>query len=48
MVEMELYSHMNDEEFELIRLTKKERRQEILKNIHVCILDTLMSFGLTV
>lgn len=35
MTEIELYSHMTDEEFELVRLNKLERRQEILKNIKV-------------
>lgn len=35
MIEIELYSHMTDEEFELVRLNKQERRQEILKSIKV-------------
>lgn len=35
MSEIELYSHVSDEEFELIRLNKFERRSEILKNIKV-------------
>lgn len=38
MTELELYSHMTDEEFELVRLNKVERHQEILKNIRVRIL----------
>jgi len=43
MTEIELYSHMTDEEFELIRLNKQERRQEILKSIKVRIFDS--TFG---
>lgn len=39
MTELELYSHMTDEEFELVRLNKLQRRQEILKNIRVRIFD---------
>lgn len=35
MTEIELYSHMTDEEFEIVRLNKLERCREILKNIKV-------------
>jgi len=48
MTEIELYSHMSDEDFELIRLTKLERCQEILKNIKVRIFEIIicsMTFG---
>lgn len=36
MIEMELYNRVSEEEFQLIRLNKRERRREILKNIKVC------------
>lgn len=39
MTEIELYSHVSDEEFEIIRLSKRERRREILKLIKVRIFD---------
>lgn len=42
ITEIELYSHISDEEFELVRLNKLQRRQEILKNIRVRIFDTMI------
>lgn len=41
MTEIELYSHISDEEFELIRLNKLDRRREILKNMRVRIFYTM-------
>lgn len=35
MTEIELYNHVNNEEFEIVRLNKCERRREILKFIRV-------------
>lgn len=35
MTEIELYNHVSSEEFEIVRLSKRERRQEILKYIRV-------------
>lgn len=48
MTEIELYSHLSDEEFEIIRLSKRQRHQEILKFIKVrifdaCLLEMLMT-----
>ncbi|XP_012536819.1 ionotropic receptor 93a isoform X2 [Monomorium pharaonis] len=43
--EIELYSHINDEEFELVRLNKHERRQEILKNIRMKLEDETFATG---
>lgn len=42
MTEIELFSHMTDEEFELVRLNKLQRCQEILKNIRVRIFDIMI------
>lgn len=35
MTEIELYNHVSSEEFEIVRLNKRERRREILKFIRV-------------
>lgn len=35
MTEIELYNHVSDEEFEIVRLNKRERRREIVKHIKV-------------
>lgn len=35
MTEIELYNHVSDEEFEIVRLTKRERHREIVKYIKV-------------
>jgi len=35
MTEIELYNHVNNEEFEIVRLNKRDRRREILKFIRV-------------
>lgn len=44
MIEIELYNRVSEEEFEFIRLSKRERRQEILKNIRVCTFEYMMMF----
>ncbi|XP_018392556.1 PREDICTED: uncharacterized protein LOC108771698 [Cyphomyrmex costatus] len=43
MTEVELYSHMTDEEFELVRLNKQERRQEVLKSIKIKLIEDTFS-----
>nr|XP_012227959.1 PREDICTED: uncharacterized protein LOC105675403 isoform X2 [Linepithema humile] len=45
MTEMELYNRMSEEEFELIRLNKNERRQEILKNIKIKLVEDTFATG---
>ncbi|XP_011686860.1 PREDICTED: glutamate receptor ionotropic, delta-2-like [Wasmannia auropunctata] len=45
MTEIELYSHMSDEEFELVRLNKFERRREILKNIKIKLIEDNFATG---
>ncbi|KAL6263497.1 hypothetical protein P5V15_006288 [Pogonomyrmex californicus] len=45
MIEIELYSHMSDEEFELVRLNKHEKRQEILKNIRIKLIEDTFATG---
>ncbi|XP_077271963.1 LOW QUALITY PROTEIN: ionotropic receptor 93a [Temnothorax americanus] len=45
LTEIELHSHMTDEEFELIRLNKLEKRQEILKNIKIKLMDDIFATG---
>ncbi|XP_011865667.1 PREDICTED: glutamate receptor ionotropic, delta-2-like isoform X2 [Vollenhovia emeryi] len=45
MTEIELYSHMSDEDFELVRLNKLERRQEILKNINIKLIEDTFATG---
>lgn len=41
MTEIELYNHVSDEEFEIVRLNKRERHREILKHIKVRIFTTI-------
>ncbi|XP_018374481.1 PREDICTED: uncharacterized protein LOC108768527 [Trachymyrmex cornetzi] len=43
MTEIELYSHITDEEFELVRLNKQGRRQEILKSIKIQLIEDTFS-----
>ncbi|XP_039311074.1 ionotropic receptor 93a-like [Solenopsis invicta] len=45
MTEIELFSHLSDEEFELVRLNKAERRREILKNIRIKLIDENFATG---
>ncbi|XP_014486779.1 PREDICTED: glutamate receptor ionotropic, delta-2-like [Dinoponera quadriceps] len=45
MIEIELYNHVSDEEFELIRLNKREKRREILKNIQIKLVDDTFASG---
>ncbi|XP_020296775.1 ionotropic receptor 93a-like [Pseudomyrmex gracilis] len=44
--EIELYNHVLNEEFELIRFDKRERQQELLKNIRITLVgDTFVGSG---
>ncbi|XP_032665741.1 LOW QUALITY PROTEIN: ionotropic receptor 93a-like [Odontomachus brunneus] len=45
MIEIELYNRVNEEEFELIRLSKHERHREILKNIQIKLIDDTFASG---
>ncbi|KMQ91986.1 glutamate receptor delta-2 subunit, partial [Lasius niger] len=45
MTEIELYSHVSDEEFEIIRLSKRERRREILKLIKTKLVEDTFATG---
>ncbi|XP_029164005.1 ionotropic receptor 93a-like [Nylanderia fulva] len=45
MTEIELYSHVSDEEFQIIRLSKRERRREILKLIKTKLVEDTFATG---
>ncbi|XP_025158343.1 ionotropic receptor 93a-like [Harpegnathos saltator] len=45
MIEIELYNRVSEEEFEFIRLNKRERRREILKNIQIKLTDDTFASG---
>ncbi|EZA54910.1 ObirIr93a [Ooceraea biroi] len=45
MIEIELYNRVSYEEFELLRLNKAERRQEILKNIRIKLIENTLASG---
>ncbi|XP_072742853.1 ionotropic receptor 93a isoform X1 [Anoplolepis gracilipes] len=45
MTEIELYNHVTNEEFEIIRLNKRERRREILKLIKTKLVQDTYSTG---
>ncbi|KAL0103140.1 hypothetical protein PUN28_017458 [Cardiocondyla obscurior] len=46
MTEIELYSHMSDEEFEFVRLNRQQRRQELLKSINVKLIESADTGGI--
>lgn len=48
IIEIELYNRVSEEEFELVRLSKRERRREILKNIRVRVFEYRTAFRPTV
>ncbi|XP_029675153.1 ionotropic receptor 93a-like [Formica exsecta] len=45
MTEIELYNHVSDEEFEIVRLNKRERHREILKHIKIKLVQDTFATG---
>ncbi|XP_050459393.1 ionotropic receptor 93a-like [Cataglyphis hispanica] len=45
MTEIELYNHVSDEEFEIVRLTKRERHREIVKYIKTKLVQDTFATG---